>query len=229
MRLRQLYLWHRYLGITLCVMCALWFVSGVVMLYVRMPILFPQERFSYLPPFDPAGVAITPEDAVARSGLTETPRRLRIASLLDRPIYYVLPRGRPWMGVYADNGELLNGISPETARHIASRAHPGFAAYYVRTVETIDQWTLTNSLNLHRPLHRIALDDGQGTEVYVSSQTARSSCARRVEIARWPGSDRSSTGARQKHCARVSHSGVSRFCGSHSGQSCSRSPGFRSA
>jgi hypothetical protein len=45
MRLRPLYLWHRYLGIPLCLLFVLWFVSGVVMMYVRMPILFPSERF----------------------------------------------------------------------------------------------------------------------------------------------------------------------------------------
>ena len=45
MRLRQLYLWHRYFGIVLCLLFALWFVSGVVMMYVRMPILFPAPRF----------------------------------------------------------------------------------------------------------------------------------------------------------------------------------------
>jgi hypothetical protein len=28
---------HRYLGLAFCVMFALWFVSGVVMMYKRMP------------------------------------------------------------------------------------------------------------------------------------------------------------------------------------------------
>lgn len=31
---RHLYLWHRWLGIALCLFMALWFVSGIVMLYV---------------------------------------------------------------------------------------------------------------------------------------------------------------------------------------------------
>jgi len=31
---RYLYLWHRWLGIVLCLFMAMWFISGVVMMYV---------------------------------------------------------------------------------------------------------------------------------------------------------------------------------------------------
>lgn len=171
MRLRQLYLWHRYFGIALCLLFAVWFVSGVAMMYVRMPILFPADRFAYLHPFDPASVTVSAADAIIAAGLTEVPRRIRLASLHSRPIYYLLPRGQRWIGVYADSGERLNGVSPDDARAIASRAYSTFPVEYVRTVETIDQWTLTNSLNLQRPLHRIAIGDEPRTEVYVSSVT----------------------------------------------------------
>jgi uncharacterized iron-regulated membrane protein len=171
MRLRQLYLWHRYFGIALCLLFAIWFVSGIAMMYVRMPILFPADRFAYLPPFDPVAVRLTPAEAAETAGLTEPPRRMRLVSLLDRPIYFFLPRGERWRGVYADSGERLRDVSPDVARRIAAQAYPGSSPQYVRTVDTIDQWTLTNSLNLQRPLHRIAIDDNAGTEIYVSSVT----------------------------------------------------------
>jgi uncharacterized iron-regulated membrane protein len=171
MRLRQLYLWHRYFGIALCFLFALWFVSGVAMMYVRMPILFPADRFAYLSQFNPADVALSPAEASERAGLADPPRRMRLVSLLDRPIYFLLPRGERWRGVYADSGERLEGVSPAIARVIAARAYPASDPQYVRTVETIDQWTLTNSLNLQRPLHRIAINDDAGTEIYVSSVT----------------------------------------------------------
>jgi hypothetical protein len=171
MRLRQLYLWHRYLGIALCLLFGMWFVSGVAMMYVRMPILFPADRLSYLEPFDPVRVALSPAEAVARADLAEPPRRMRLASLLGRPVYYLLPRGERWIGIYADDGARVEPVSVDTARLIAARAHPGTKPRFVRTVDTIDQWTLTNSLNLHRPLHRMTLDDEAGTEVYVSAHT----------------------------------------------------------
>lgn len=168
---RQLYLWHRYIGVALCAMFALWFVSGVAMMYVKFPILYPADRFSFLQPFHPSTVVVTPDEAVEKAGLADPPRRIRLASLLDRPVYYMLPRGQRWVGVYADNGERLEGVSPNIAALIASRAHADAPTRYVGTVETIDQWTLTNSLNLHRPLHRVAVDDDRGTEIYVSSVT----------------------------------------------------------
>ncbi len=46
---RYLYLWHRWLGIVACLFMALWFISGVVMLYVGYPKLTPAEHLAHLP------------------------------------------------------------------------------------------------------------------------------------------------------------------------------------
>ena len=170
--MRAVYLWHRYLGIALCLVFLAWFVSGVVMLYVRMPILFPAERFSLLGEIDPARIALTPVEAMSRAGVNVPPRRVRLIALNERPVFLLLPRGGRWVGIFADNGERLSGVSPEVARAIAhQRAGRGSKPRFVGTVAEIDQWTLTNSLNLHRPLHRLAFDDAPGTEMYVSSVT----------------------------------------------------------
>lgn len=169
---RVIYLWHRYLGIALCVLFIIWFVTGVVMLYVRMPILFPAERFRYLAEFEPQAVAVTPFSAVEKAGLKTPPRRIRLAAFQNRPIYYLLPRGNRWVGVFADTGELLPSITPDLARQIVHTSIGESASVrFVGTVDTIDQWTLTNSLNLHRPLHRVSVDDRRGTEFYVSAVT----------------------------------------------------------
>jgi hypothetical protein len=170
-RLRQLYLWHRYLGMALCALFLMWFVSGIVMMYARMPILFPEERLSLLAPIDLDRVIVSPAQAAAQAGLEAAPRRIRLAALGGRPIYYMLPRNRRWVAVFADNGEPLGGVTPERAARMAAEASGSPSARYLGSVEEIDQWTLTNSLNLHRPLHRIALDDRAGTELYVSAVT----------------------------------------------------------
>lgn len=49
---RWLYLIHRWLGIAACVFFAMWFISGVVMMYVGYPKLTAAERWSHLPPLD---------------------------------------------------------------------------------------------------------------------------------------------------------------------------------
>lgn len=47
---RWLYLVHRWLGVLLCSVFALWFISGIVMMYVGYPKLTPAERLEHLPP-----------------------------------------------------------------------------------------------------------------------------------------------------------------------------------
>ncbi|MYI75927.1 MAG: PepSY domain-containing protein [Acidobacteria bacterium] len=169
---RRLYLWHRYLGIGLSLAFALWFATGVVMLYAQFPILTPAERLGGLPALDPARFSVTPAAAVDAAGLAAPPRRIRMGMLLDRPIYYILPSAEPWLGVYADDGRVLTAIDGKSAAQVARRHAPaGAQPTLLGLVETIDQWTLTNSLNLHRPLYRFGLDDDGGTELYVSAKT----------------------------------------------------------
>ena len=169
---RSLYLWHRYLGIGLSLLFALWFVSGVVMLYARFPILTPEDRFPLLSQFQPNQFVLTPQEALDRAAIEGNPRRVRLGVLLDRPTYYILPAGKPWVGVYADNGEALGAVDTSLARDIVRRhVSDGAEPEYLGLVERIDQWTLTNSLNLHRPLYRFGLGDERGTEMYVSEKT----------------------------------------------------------
>ena len=142
------------------------------MLYAQFPILTPAARFQELPRFDPAHFSLTPHAAVERAGLEEPPRRIRLGVLLDRPIYYILPAGGPWLGVYADTGGVLAAVDEETARRVALRHDvDGTPHELLDIVESVDQWTLTNSLNLHRPLYRYAFGDDRDTEVYVSART----------------------------------------------------------
>lgn len=122
--------------------------------------------------FDLETIKIGPAEACALLELQTPPRRMRLGRVLDRPVYFVLPRGEAWRAVYADDGALIERVDVAMAQEIASRyLEPRVKADYLGTVETIDQWTLTNSLNLHRPLHRFALRDEDGTEVYVSQRT----------------------------------------------------------
>ena len=151
----------------------LWFATGVVMVYAQFPVLTPAARFRTLPQFDPARFSLTPHAAVERAGLAEPPRRIRLGLLLNRPIYYILPVGEPWLGVYADDGRVLAAVDEATARRVAARHDDvdGTPHELLGIVESIDQWTLTNSLNLHRPLYRFAFGDDRETELYVSART----------------------------------------------------------
>ena len=73
--------------------------------------------------------------------------------------------------VFADDGTTLEPLDRATAQSVAAHfvgASEG-AVRFVRTVDRPDQWTLVLSRSL--PLEKFAVDDGRGTEVYVSPES----------------------------------------------------------
>ena len=57
---RWLYFFHRWLGVITCLLSVMWFVSGLVMLYVPFPSWSDAERIANIPPVDISRVRVTP-------------------------------------------------------------------------------------------------------------------------------------------------------------------------
>lgn len=166
---RWLYLIHRWMGIAGCLLIAMWFGSGLVMMYVGFPALTDTERLAGLPRIDISHVAVSPDSAMAAAGLDAFPRSLRIEMAADLPVYRIVDgKGRPHT-VSAVDGHVIAQVDAATAQATAQR-FAGKPAQWLETAER-DQWTVPNGLNAWRPLHRIAIDDGRGTELYVSAKT----------------------------------------------------------
>ena len=68
---RWLFLIHRWLGIPLCAVMALWFLSGMVMLYVGYPKLTTDERHQGLAPLQADGCCVPLAQALQAAGLAE--------------------------------------------------------------------------------------------------------------------------------------------------------------
>jgi Na+-translocating ferredoxin:NAD+ oxidoreductase RnfA subunit len=68
---------HRSLGVVFCVIFAPCFVSGVVMMYKRMPRVPAEERLAGLPALDFSCAALTPEQVRERAGFGEAPEKVR--------------------------------------------------------------------------------------------------------------------------------------------------------
>ena len=161
---------HRWLGIVGGLVFIMWFVSGVVMMYERMPRLTAEERLARLTPLVPALIRIPAEDAARSAGLT--PDRIRVGMLGERPVYRLLADGL-WTTVYADTGEVLRAVSEADALAVARRLWPEHARTLSgagRIVEP-DQWTLDGGLPRFLPMQRVAMGDAQDTMVYVSERT----------------------------------------------------------
>lgn len=162
---------HRWLGIAGCIVFCAWFVSGVVMMYVRMPELSADERLARLPALDLTAVRLPADQAAAAAGIAPAAvSALKVGMLDGRPVYR-LAEGRVWSAVYADTGEPLRAVDASMALRVVASAVPDHAAtatHHARLTAP-DQWTLYARQYL--PMHRIALNDADDTHVYVSERT----------------------------------------------------------
>jgi hypothetical protein len=161
---------HRYLGIALSLLVVMWFVSGIVMMYAGgMPRLTPQLRLERLAPLDVSRVRLTPAEALERIDDGQASGRLTLLAVMDRPAYRLA--GRESATVFADTGDVLEPLSPDQSKTVASRFMnvPDGLVHHVGTLTQIDQWTLGQGRQL--PLHKLRVDDADGTELYVSSQS----------------------------------------------------------
>ena len=161
---------HRWLGILGCLVFCTWFISGVVMMYARMPSLSAEERLVRVPPLELRSATVELSQAVATAGFT--PRSVRLGMLGTRPVYR-LSAGRDWATVYADTGEQISELTAEEATAIARAFVPESAATlrYDAYLLDSDQWTLSSALRPLMPLHRFALGDAASTTLYVSALT----------------------------------------------------------
>ena len=159
---------HRWLGIAFAVLFAVWFISGVAMMYARMPRLPAEERLMRAPALDLRTARLDP--AAAAAALRPSPQRLRVGMLGDRPVYR-FQSGAGWTTVFADTGERLSDAGAPAALAVARQFAPEHAAamrVVARVVEP-DQWTLQVRGLL--PAQKIAFHDAADTYLYVSEQT----------------------------------------------------------
>jgi len=170
--MRPLVLLHRWLGIPLAVLFAMWFASGIVMHFVPYPALTEAERLGGLAPPDLSGMAHGPAEAVAASGIGPG-ARVRLFQRADGPVFLVSTASRLVALRATDLGDaavrsaqVALAIAVDHAKRRGLDA--GLAA--VAAFAMADQWTVAG-LDAYRPLYRVSLNDGPGTELYVSAAT----------------------------------------------------------
>ena len=174
---RWWYVTHRWLGIALCLLFAMWFVSGVVMMYVGYPKLTAHERLAHLPPLQAEAGLLPPQQALHLAGWQQPLRELRLsASRAGQPVYQLTPAkglhqgpGTGTVMVDARTGRILPAADEATAlASAAAWAGSSSQLTYLGTLEE-DAATHSRALDAHRPLHKVALADG--TWLYVSGPT----------------------------------------------------------
>lgn len=176
---RWLYLFHRWLGVGMCLLFVMWPLTGVVMMYVPFPELTENERHAGLPVLDAEQIRVGPTKLLQRASPDAPITQFRLNSVSSRPAYLLKQAGRPWLGLFADTGEWLKKTTAEDATSAAktfsqtqqAEGKPTEALYW-GTLE-MDQWTVSSALNSHRPLHKVIVHDAAATWLYVSSSTSQ--------------------------------------------------------
>lgn len=183
---------HRWLGIGMCLLFAMWFASGIVMMYVEYPELTTTERLANLPALKIDQVRLSPFDAAKAVTNDSVFNNVKLTTILGRPSYQLTTPDRQDHFVFADSGELLTAIDDKQALLAATQSGfhllgetPGHAGLI-----DLDQWTLSADLDKHRPLHKIELNNASGGVLYISSSSGQvvRDTARNERFWNWLGS-----------------------------------------
>lgn len=160
--LRLAFLTHRWAGIVACLFFAMWFASGLVMLYVPYPSLSPAQSWARAQPIDWARVTTGPE---------ERGRRITLEMRDDLPVWRIETVEGDAHIVSAQAGHKPAEVDADYVRRAAAR----FSGALVRRVERIgdDQWTVAGGFDRHRPLWKATLADAGGSVLYISSLTGQ--------------------------------------------------------
>lgn len=167
--LGRLIVWHRLLALPSCLFFGMWFVSGIVMMYARMPELTEAERFQHLPVLD-----LQKTGAVPAALLNEkAPERVIIGMLNARPVYRILPSSGRWRTVYADDGAEVGMLDAPRALQVAANFSgiPLRLLSSAKEIDDVDQWTVYPASRVYLPFQIVNGNDGKATRYYVSAST----------------------------------------------------------
>jgi len=161
-----MFLAHRWLGVALALVMALWTLSGIVMMYVSYPETSRAERISGLDPLD---LSTCCDGATAPDGPVDS---VSVEMVAGVPVLRWTGPDGPKLTSLA--GGSVPVVDQEVARQIAATHYRNTlgtdAPLQVQPVEG-DQWTV--SVARQAPLWKASFDDDRGTVLYVSGRTAQ--------------------------------------------------------
>src|SRR5215471_12517184 len=105
---------HRWMGVMLCTLFLLWFVSGVVMMYWDFPSVRAEDRLDRAPTLDVLHVRLSAAEAFSALHTSQTSSQIRLNSFDGRPAYH-FRIGRNERIVYADTGQEQTGVDSTMA------------------------------------------------------------------------------------------------------------------
>jgi hypothetical protein len=161
---RTLFLIHRWLGVALSLLMALWALSGFVMMYVSYPATSEAERVAGLDPLDLSACC-------EQAAFPEGPMSGAAVEMVG---------GKPVLRWFGPAGPVLTSLAGPDAPAIGAREAGEIARTHMRNafgtvspmrIEPVegDQWTI--AVRRYAPLWKARFADARGTVLYVSGLT----------------------------------------------------------
>lgn len=164
---------HRYLGMAVGLLMLMWFLSGMVMMYVGFPEPDQTERLHGLSPISWTSCCRIPD------GIAPDSQRFlgaQVEDLLGTPVLRLARVLRPdqLIDLAAGAEKPIEMTDAEAIARAAAARVTGRAAAVIAAeeLEDEDQWTV-GRYHGEQPLFRIGLDDQARSEFYVSGSTGR--------------------------------------------------------
>jgi hypothetical protein len=149
-------------------MFALWFTSGIVMIYVPFPSLPDSERIARAAVIDVSKVnSLT---AALNATGVKSANRLRLLQYQQRPILIAQGDNNIVAASFADSSDAVKPLTKADAITIAQ----GFSNAPVASVSApflYDQWVVHDRFDPFRPFFRVEMADSIGTHLYVSAKS----------------------------------------------------------
>ena len=142
---RLTYLIHRWTGVAACVLMALWFISGIVMLFVGYPKLTPWERLQALPALQTENCCVPLDAALKHSRSPAAVQEIVLTSIRNHPYYRLREDKGNYIVVDASTGKLAVPVDMQAALAGAQAYIPHAAAHYVGQIDE-DRWTHARAL-----------------------------------------------------------------------------------
>ena len=92
---------HRWLGVCLCSLFLLWFVSGMAMMYCDFPEVSATDRLRHEGTLNALQIRLSPQEAYAQLKIERPPGSVRLVRYDGRPAYR-FRNGQTESTVYAD-------------------------------------------------------------------------------------------------------------------------------
>jgi len=171
--LRTLVILHRYLGIAVGLLMLIWFLSGIVMMYVGFPQPLAAERLLSLPNINWQACCHVADGALPDG---QPIARAEIEMLLGAPVLRLPRPPVPDQTINLADGGAVSTLELGEAREVALAAmtRPDGEAPLIAAAEEIeqDQWIL-NRFEREQPVYRFTFSGAEGTVLYVSGQSGK--------------------------------------------------------